>query len=880
MKLQRLRIEQLRQFRQPIELADLGPGLNLVHGPNESGKSTLVRAIRAAFFERHRSSSVDDLRPWGDSSAAPSVELDFECQGDQWQLRKRFLQKKRCDLQVAGESYSGEEAEDKLAGLLGFQFAPRGASQDKHWGIPGLLWVEQGSGQNVHDAVAYAGDHLKSALNSLLGEVASSGGDDVIQQVQAQRAELLTATGKPRGDYARLGDEQGKLAAELTELDERVVHYQSMVDRLGELRERYQRNEQERPWESARQNYQKAENRFREIEQWQQEQKQEQQALDDCRQNLKLLRRQQQQSQLAARKLTEREQVLAHCKETVTTLNTREEQVTVAQQHARKAYDKARQQVRVAKEQEQRNRLESDIAQLRQHLETLGKNLEKARVYQVELQETRNQQQANPLDLQALETLRNTQRLLEQERVRSQTIATRLHYALKSGQALTLNGESLKGEGDALLLEATTLALPGIGELTITPGGDDLARVQRQLERLQESYDSQLKAMKVESPEQAGKLAEQQAQRKEAIQRLEALLASIAPQGVDVLESQQQELAGRLERLQSEQKALSDSPGEPVSLTSAEAALELAEQQLREADGNLQEHNKQLFAATQALENAQLEWRQLKDELENPERQAAEQSLQTQIAETGEREARLQQSVSKRQEQIDEARPELLQQDMARFKASAEQLERSHQQEALELTSLESKLESQGAEGLEEQREELAARFVHVNRRYTELHRRAQALDLLLTLLQEKRQALTRRLQAPLQKHLNHYLGVLFPKASLDVDDNLMPGQLTRAGQQGNETGDVLELSFGAREQMGLISRLAYADLLKEAGRPTLIILDDTLVHSDRQRLDQMKRILFDAASRHQVLLFTCHPENWQDLGVAPRDLEALKTAD
>jgi hypothetical protein len=32
---------------------------------------------------------------------------------------------------------------------------------------------------------------------------------------------------------------------------------------------------------------------------------------------------------------------------------------------------------------------------------------------------------------------------------------------------------------------------------------------------------------------------------------------------------------------------------------------------------------------------------------------------------------------------------------------------------------------------------------------------------------------------------------------------------------------------------MGVISRLAYADLLKEAGRPTLIILDDALVHSD-----------------------------------------------
>jgi len=29
-------------------------------------------------------------------------------------------------------------------------------------------------------------------------------------------------------------------------------------------------------------------------------------------------------------------------------------------------------------------------------------------------------------------------------------------------------------------------------------------------------------------------------------------------------------------------------------------------------------------------------------------------------------------------------------------------------------------------------------------------------------------------------------------------------------------------------------------------------------VHSDGERLAQMKRVLFDAAQRHQVLLFTC----------------------
>ena len=60
-------------------------------------------------------------------------------------------------------------------------------------------------------------------------------------------------------------------------------------------------------------------------------------------------------------------------------------------------------------------------------------------------------------------------------------------------------------------------------------------------------------------------------------------------------------------------------------------------------------------------------------------------------------------------------------------------------------------------------------------------------------------------LQAPLQKHLNHCLSVLFPEVSLEVDEQLRRGTFSR----GTELGQITELSFGAREQMGLISRLA-----------------------------------------------------------------------
>ncbi|MFD2452322.1 AAA family ATPase [Ideonella paludis] len=47
--LRRLSVSQLRQFRQGVTLA-FAPGLNVVVGPNEAGKSSLARAIRAAFL--------------------------------------------------------------------------------------------------------------------------------------------------------------------------------------------------------------------------------------------------------------------------------------------------------------------------------------------------------------------------------------------------------------------------------------------------------------------------------------------------------------------------------------------------------------------------------------------------------------------------------------------------------------------------------------------------------------------------------------------------------------------------------------------------------------------------------------------------------------
>jgi len=166
--------------------------------------------------------------------------------------------------------------------------------------------------------------------------------------------------------------------------------------------------------------------------------------------------------------------------------------------------------------------------------------------------------------------------------------------------------------------------------------------------------------------------------------------------------------------------------------------------------------------------------------------------------------------------------------------------------------------------------------LAQARRRADELARRARALDHLLQLLRAHQRSATQALQQPLQAHIRHYLDLLFPGAQLGLDEALTPNTLQRADASGQRLELLEALSHGAREQLGMIGRLACADLLRSAGRPTLLILDDALVHTDAARLARMKRILFDAATRHQVLFFSCHDAWWRDMGIAPRDVGAL----
>lgn len=875
MRLSRIALEEFRKFRQPMALDGLQEGLNLFVGANEAGKSTVATAIRAAFLERYSTSKVADLAPRGESGARPSVELAFTHAGHSYVLKKQFLSRARCELLIddGAQRLDGEEAENALAGLLGFELPGRGQSKPDLAGIPGLLWIQQGDGHNLQEAASHAGVHLRDALTQLSGELAASDGDRLFERVSSERAALLDArNGRPKGAYKDAEDALARAIAERDDCAQAMAQLNADVDRLAELRRDHERAQATQPWKDFEAKAAEARARLAALAK-------EREAFDGLRreqaqaaQTLTLLQdqvRRDQQDEAEYQALAKEAQAARARVESAQEPLARAQQQRQA--HAA-AVDAARLRVAEVQAVADRRDLEHQLAQLNAEVERLDDAL-KAVTTLIE-QGSALKAEAVRIEIADgdIDALRKTERELANLQLRQQAIATRLSYQWEAGREATLDGKALAGAGQVLLTSAADLDLPGVGRVRIEPGGQDLPALQRELAGLQTAWAALLERLGVAALADA----EQRHARYTALLReldgMRKTLAIHAPKGVDALRGQRDDALARRVPLQDRLAKLpAAADADPVpdqdDLPAAVQALREAEAVAAQADASLASAQRALDADSARAQLLEGQAAARGAELQSGERIANRQARAGRLAEARSGHDELDRRVREAQAALAAHRPELAEQDVQRYEKSAA-IERDAQHKRHgEILQLQGKLDQAGAQGLGERLSESAAACERLARRRDEFAQRAAALELLLTLLTDKRAAATQRLQAPLARRLNHYLALLFPEAALRLDDALLPTALRRG-----EGEDLLEaLSFGTREQLGILARFAYADLLREAGRPTLLVLDDALVHTDDARRDFMKRALFDAATRHQILMFTCHGDAWRDMGVEQR---------
>jgi energy-coupling factor transporter ATP-binding protein EcfA2 len=217
--------------------------------------------------------------------------------------------------------------------------------------------------------------------------------------------------------------------------------------------------------------------------------------------------------------------------------------------------------------------------------------------------------------------------------------------------------------------------------------------------------------------------------------------------------------------------------------------------------------------------------------------------------------------------QLAAAAPDAVAAELADATKAVEGLRARHDAAALVLHEISVELTVFGTQGRKSKLDAAEARREHAQSEYTRVHRRARGVQLLRSVMVRHRDTTRLRYVEPFRAEL-HRIGrpVFGPSFEVDIDGDLRIRSRTLDGC----TVPYESLSGGAKEQLGILARLAGAALVaKEDAVPVLI--DDALGFTDPERLAKMGKV-FDMLGVHgQVIVLTCTPARYDGVKGAQR---------
>jgi hypothetical protein len=182
-----------------------------------------------------------------------------------------------------------------------------------------------------------------------------------------------------------------------------------------------------------------------------------------------------------------------------------------------------------------------------------------------------------------------------------------------------------------------------------------------------------------------------------------------------------------------------------------------------------------------------------------------------------------------------------------------------HDQAAEALREVATQLKVYGTEGRKGRLDAAETERERAEAEYRRVQRRARAAQLLRTVMGRHRDAMRLRYVDPFRTEVERLGRIVFGESfEVDVDSELRIGHRTLSGR----TVPYESLSGGAKEQLGIVARLAGAALVaKEDGVP--VVIDDALGFTDADRLTKMAAVFDAVAGDSQVIVLTCSPARY-----------------
>lgn len=886
MRLHRLTLRDVKGVRErTVDFPDRG--VLVIEGPNEVGKTTLLDGFDALLTLKatSKAAAVRALAPV-DRDVAPVVEAELTIGGQRVRYAKRWLRAPSTTLDILGarpEHLTGDAAQQRLDAMV-----------ERH--LDRTLWDALRLTQAGDGSVAplVASTVLTAALDAAAGaQQHTDGADALLDKVAAEAALYFTATGRPTGIYREALTRHTRAQDAVAEAHRRLEEGAALLGRLGQARERAAVTDSE---------VGRAAERLAEAERVADETEAVAAAHEVA---LERLAHAQDRHRLTRRALAQREALVAEREECSRELQRAREgnlgDVEAAEEQAEAlvvaeaAVEVAATKVEEAEDEIAAARADADHLAAVRDLEARRDVLERAGELIEAVRAARGAvaaQEGSGGPPVGRELARRVRAL--QDRLDAMTLqhngGTPTVEVEAWGSAVEIDaGEQTAIDpvrpGERLRVQAshdTTLEVPGHARIRVRLHEEARHRVA-EIDRLRAELRHTLAELDCADVDEVDALVEAaeaaRARLREAARDAEALLR---PWGSSVtaeaatgvlprrLEEEVAQASSRVAHgLAAGRELPVDEAGAREAVRTAEATLRAARDRHQRAREALTRRRAEVAALTTRLDRAeghiaaqQARVRALEAQLALGREDASDEVLAEQVGRCAAEVGDCTRAVHEAAKAVAAADVEGTRTELRSARHQHTLTSRAREAAHAELNQVKGQVEMAAGEGRQELYDLAVAHLDDAERALRAVDRRARAARHLHAALNRHRDNAHRTYVRP-YTHALEELGrqVYGSDFAVTVDEDLSLSARTLGGV----TVPFAELSGGAKEQLGILARLAVARLVDPTqGVP--VVIDDALGYSDPQRLHQMGAVLgsaTDGSADMQVILLTCTPERY-----------------
>jgi hypothetical protein len=867
----RLRIANYRGIAS-AEVQFSSTGITLIQGPNEVGKTSIQESIGLLFdfpdSSKHR--TIEAIRPVH-RDEGPEIELEAQSGPYAFTYFKRFYKKPETRLvitQPKPENLTGREAHERAEDVL------RETLDIDLWKA---LTIQQGDA--IQQPVLTKQTSLSASLDKAAGgRPADPREEGLFEKVRDEYAVYYTERGAERKELAESRQALTDARAEVALVEQAIHDLEHDIDRAASLQqelEQLRRKEEKLVADVASHTI-----FIEEINALESALSVTRLKLETARKSEEVARKDIEARELLIVSAADTAEVLGDTKESgameISALHQADKEVEKAQA----TFDEADKVQKKADALAALRREDFDYFDDKLHLDQLLERKERVDLSRRDAAQAEDVLTRNKLDDDALEAIRKAERAYL-------TASAKLELGVPSVLLRSL-GECLlsiddsevkldKGKELAIpVADKLRLAVPDMLEIEIAAGSSSEALYAR-VKDAQNDLDNVCSSVGLSSPDEAQKAFEE---RNEAIRRVQAK-GQVEKENLRDLTYEQLE-----EKIYSLQQSVPDylikrtaEPAISPDLDSAKKEREEAETAQRTAvsgcdtarenlgsaqcirDGlstKYQETRVGINMMTKELERAE-------EALERARSRISDDDLDVGLDESTRAVAQEERRVNSSEELLRARNPEKARALAETEKGSLLTTQGRRVEAQRELAVVQTQLRIRGEEGLFERLQEAQTRQERFSQESRSLLRRAAAVKLLFESMRQERDQARKAYVAPLKENIER-LGRLVFDDSLEVEisDDLRIAARTLGGI----TVPFESLSGGTQEQLSLIFRLACSMIVSSDGG-TPLMLDDALGYTDTDRLRLMGAVLAKAAKECQIIIFTCVPDRYGNIGEA-----------